>query len=84
MVSGSTTPERPRAALAWLARAFAFPVDALPALVLAWLCLRIAEAIHASSAGVPQATLFGAGLGNDLLSLLRRASCSSPAPCRWP
>ena len=54
-----------------LARALAFPFDALPALVLAWLCLRIAEAIHASGAGVPQATLFGAGLGNDLLSLLR-------------
>jgi hypothetical protein len=54
-----------------LARALAFSFDALPALVLAWLCLRIAEAIHASGIGVPQATLFGAGLGNDLLSLLR-------------
>jgi hypothetical protein len=54
-----------------LARALAFSFDALPALVLAWLCLRIAEAVHASGIGVPQATLFGAGLGNDLLSLLR-------------
>ncbi|KQQ96508.1 LTA synthase family protein [Massilia sp. Leaf139] len=54
-----------------LARALAFVLDALPALALAWLCLRIAEAIHAGGAGVPQATLFGAALGNDLLSLLR-------------
>jgi hypothetical protein len=54
-----------------LARALSFSFGALPALVLAWLCLRIAEAVHASAAGVPQATLFGAGLGNDLLSLLR-------------
>ena len=54
-----------------LGRALAFPFEALPALVLAWLCLRIAEAIHASGAGVPQSGLFGAGLGNDLLSLLR-------------
>jgi phosphoglycerol transferase MdoB-like AlkP superfamily enzyme len=54
-----------------VARVLSFSFDALPALVLAWLCLRIAEAVHASAAGVPQATLFGAGLGNDLLALLR-------------
>ena len=62
---------RLRAAGAHLVRALAFPLEALPALVLAWLCLRIVEAIHAGGAGVPQSTLFGAGLGNDLLSLLR-------------
>ncbi|WP_313707017.1 LTA synthase family protein [Massilia sp.] len=54
-----------------LGRALAFACEALPALVLAWLCLRIAEAIHASGAGVAQSSLFGASLGNDLLSLLR-------------
>lgn len=64
-------PDRLRALGNRVARALAFPFDALPALVLAWLCLRIAEAVHASGIGVPQATLFGAGLGNDLLSLLR-------------
>ena len=64
-------PRRLRGLGERLARALAFPFEALPALVLAWLCLRIAEAIHASGAGVPQATLFGAALGNDLLSLLR-------------
>jgi len=68
-------PARLRAFGERLARALAVSLaaslDALPALVLAWLCLRIAEAIHASGMGVPQATLFGAGLGNDLLSLLR-------------
>lgn len=56
-----------------LGRALAFSLGALPALVPAWLCLRIAEAIHASGAGVAQSSLFGAGLGNDLLSLLRFA-----------
>ena len=64
-------PGRLRALGERLARALSFSFDALPALVLAWFCLRIAEAVHASSIGVPQATLFGAGLGNDLLSLLR-------------
>lgn len=56
-----------------LGRALAFPLAAFPALAAAWLCLRIAEAIHASGAGVAQSSLFGAGLGNDLLSLLRFA-----------
>lgn len=56
-----------------IGRALAFPLQALPALIAAWLCLRIAEAIHASGAGVAQSSLFGAGLGNDLLSLLRFA-----------
>jgi len=56
-----------------LGRALAFPLQALPALVAAWFCLRVAEAIHASGAGVAQSSLFGAGLGNDLLSLLRFA-----------
>lgn len=60
-----------RAVFERLGRALAFPLEALPALVLAWLCLRIAEALHASGAGVAQSSLFGAGLGNDLLSLLR-------------
>lgn len=64
-------PGRVRGMRERLARALAFSFEALPALVLAWLCLRIAEAIHASGAGVPQVTLFGAALGNDLLSLLR-------------
>nr|WP_308633675.1 LTA synthase family protein [Massilia sp. YIM B02769] len=56
-----------------LGRALAFPLAAMPALVAAWFCLRIAEAVHASGAGVAQSSLFGAGLGNDLLSLGRFA-----------
>lgn len=56
-------PERLRGTGERLARALAVSFEALPALILAWLCLRIAEAVHASGVGVPQATLFGAGLG---------------------
>ncbi|MBQ5949732.1 LTA synthase family protein [Massilia sp. ST3] len=46
-------------------------LESLPALMLAWLVLRAAEGIHAAGAGVPQSTLFGAGVGNDAMSLLR-------------
>jgi len=54
-------------ARAALAQAFA----ALPALVVAWLCLRVAESIHAGAGGLAQSTLFGAAIGNDALALLR-------------
>lgn len=43
----------------------------LPALMLAWLCLRLAETWHAAGGDVGVSTLFGAALANDLLSLLR-------------
>lgn len=46
-------------------------LGALPALVVAWLCLRVAESIHAGASGMPQSTLFGAAVGNDALALLR-------------
>ncbi|WP_020652839.1 LTA synthase family protein [Massilia niastensis] len=63
--------ERLRAAGGACANALACAFETLPALMAAWLCLRIAEAIHASAAGVPQSTLFGTGVGNDAMSLLR-------------
>jgi len=64
-------PPRFKAALHAALDAAAFTLSSLPALVLAWLCLRIADAIHAGAAGVPQSTLFGVGVGNDALALLR-------------
>jgi len=42
----------------------------LPALMLAWLCLRVAETWHAAG-DVQVSILFGPALANDLLSLLR-------------
>jgi hypothetical protein len=53
--------------------ACAFVLESTPALMCAWLCLRIAEGIHAGAAGVPQSTLLGVGVGNDALTLLRYA-----------
>jgi len=53
--------------------ALAYTLAALPALVVAWLCLRGAESLHAAGAGLPQSTLFGAAIGNDALALLRYA-----------
>jgi hypothetical protein len=46
-------------------------LSCLPALMLAWLCLRIAETSHAAGAEVKVSILFGPALANDLLSLLR-------------
>lgn len=43
----------------------------LPALVLAWLCLRVAESWHAAGGDMKVSILFGPALANDLLSLLR-------------
>ncbi len=65
--------QRLRAAFGAALDACAFLLESLPALMAAWLCLRIAEGIHAGGAGVPQATLFGVGVGNDALTLLRYA-----------
>jgi hypothetical protein len=45
-------------------------LSCLPALMLAWLCLRIAETSHVAGA-VKVSILFGPALANDLLSLLR-------------
>ncbi|OON61151.1 hypothetical protein B0920_19720 [Massilia sp. KIM] len=73
MVSPVAAPKETRAP-AWLQRlggALACAFESLPALMLAWLVLRAAEGIHAGAAGVPQSTLFGAGVGNDSLALLR-------------
>jgi hypothetical protein len=46
-------------------------LSCLPALMLAWLCLRAAETWHAAGGEVKVAILFGPALANDLLSLLR-------------
>lgn len=54
-------------------RAFATVLDALPALMLAWLCLRVAETWHAGAAGLRVSLLFGPALANDLLALARHA-----------
>lgn len=65
--------QRLRGAFGAALDACAFVLESLPALAAAWLCLRIAEGIHAGAAGVPQSTLFGVGVGNDALALLRHA-----------
>jgi hypothetical protein len=54
-----------------LGAALADVLSCLPALMLAWLCLRAAETWHAAGAEVKVAILFGPALANDLLSLLR-------------
>ena len=43
----------------------------LPALMLAWLCLRVAETWHVAGGEIKVSVLFGPALANDLLSLLR-------------
>ncbi len=74
MVTAVTAPPRTAGAIGGaLAHALAHALAALPALAAAWLCLRIAESIHAGAAGMPQSTLFGAAVGNDALALLRYA-----------
>jgi hypothetical protein len=54
-----------------LGAALADVLSCLPALMLAWLCLRAGETWHAAGAGLKLAILFGPALANDLLSLLR-------------
>ena len=66
-------PARWRRWLAVPGDAMAASLDCLPALVLAWLILRVAETAHAGAAGVKVSTLFGPALANDLLALLRHA-----------
>jgi hypothetical protein len=61
-------PSRLRAALT---RAFATTLESLPALIVAWLCLRVAESWHAALAGLRVSVLFGPALANDLLALAR-------------
>jgi phosphoglycerol transferase MdoB-like AlkP superfamily enzyme len=46
-------------------------LSCLPALVLAWLCLRVGETWHAAGGETKVAILFGPALANDLLALLR-------------
>jgi phosphoglycerol transferase MdoB-like AlkP superfamily enzyme len=54
-----------------LAAALSDVLSCLPALLLAWLCLRVAETWHAAGGEVAVSSLFGPALANDLLSLLR-------------
>jgi hypothetical protein len=54
-----------------LGAALADVVSCLPALVLAWLCLRVAETWHVAGGEIKISILFGPALANDLLSLLR-------------
>ena len=54
-----------------LAAALGEVLSCLPALMLAWLCLRVAETWHAAGGEIRVATMFGPALANDLLALLR-------------
>ena len=46
-------------------------LSCLPALMLAWLCLRVLETWHVAGSEIRVSTMFGPALANDLLSLLR-------------
>ena len=65
------TPRAPSRLRAALTDAFATTLECLPALMLAWLCLRVAESWHAALAGLRMSVLFGPALANDLLALAR-------------
>ena len=54
-----------------LAAALGEVLSCLPALMLAWLCLRVLETWHAAGGEIAVATMFGPALANDLLALLR-------------
>jgi hypothetical protein len=54
-----------------LATALDDVLSCLPALMLAWLCLRVAESWHIAGGEIRVSTMFGPALANDLLSLLR-------------
>jgi hypothetical protein len=54
-----------------LATALGEVLSCLPVLMLAWLCLRVAETWHAAGGEIKVAILFGPALANDMLSLLR-------------
>jgi hypothetical protein len=54
-----------------VARALGEVLSCLPALMLAWLCLRLAETWHAAGGETKVAILFGPALANNVLSLLR-------------
>jgi hypothetical protein len=83
MVGAASTPaaaETPRSgALARCGAALATVAECLPALVGAWLALRVIETVHAGAAGVHTGTLFGPALANDLLAFLRHAWLLLPA-----
>jgi len=59
--------------LARLGGAMATACECLPALLAAWLVLRIAETLHAGAGNVAVSVLFGPALANDLLALARYA-----------
>jgi phosphoglycerol transferase MdoB-like AlkP superfamily enzyme len=54
-----------------LASALADVLSCLPALMLAWLCLRVLETWHVAGGEIKVSTMFGPALANDLLALLR-------------
>ena len=54
-----------------LATALGDMLSCLPALMLAWLCLRVLETWHVAGGEIKVSTMFGPALANDLLSLLR-------------
>jgi hypothetical protein len=68
----AAAPARPAGPL-WraLGAALGEAVSCLPALMLSWLCLRVAESWHAAGGDIKVSILFGPALANDLLSLLR-------------
>ena len=67
----TAAPRAPSRLGAALTRAFATTLECLPALMLAWLCLRVVESWHAALAGLRVSVLFGPALANDLLALAR-------------
>jgi hypothetical protein len=75
MVAVSSKPAAPAKEVGPVRRALGTALgdvlSCLPALLLAWLCLRVAETWHAAGGEVAVSSLFGPALANDLLSLLR-------------
>jgi len=68
----AAAPVRERGPLARaLGAALGEVLGCVAALVLAWLCLRVAESWHAAGGEMKVSILFGPALANDLLSLLR-------------
>ena len=73
-VADAPTPQPgpvPRGPGAVLAAVLGDILSCLPALMLAWLCLRVAETWHVAGGEARVSILFGPALANDFLALLR-------------
>jgi hypothetical protein len=81
VVGAASTPAAaaaPSGAAGRVGAACATVLECLPALVAAWLVLRIVETVHGGAAGLKTGALFGPALANDLLALLRHACLLLP------